>query len=293
MTFPPSPRNWFDAGASDYARFRPEYPPELAAALACLTPRLRLAVDVGCGNGQLTRLLSAHYEAVVGLDPSADQLSHAGHDERITYLRAPAEQLPLDTHSADLITAAQAAHWFDLPAFYQEVRRVAVPGGVLALISYGVLELEPSLNDRFQTFYWNEIGPYWPPERKLVDEGYAGIDFPFKPLPAPKMHIEREWQLSEFLGYLQTWSAVRHAKMAGQGDVLVRFADALAAAWGDGAQRRPIRWPLNMRIGRLLAKQPLPEQNHHTHDSRSGKQPGMPQHETEGHPARRAVDATS
>lgn len=251
MTDTPSSRNWFSQGAGAYARFRPEYPQELAAFLASLTPMARLAVDVGCGNGQLTRLLSAHYETVVGLDPSADQLSHASQDDRITYLRAPAEHLPLDPHSADLITAAQAAHWFNLPAFYQEVRRVGVPGGVLALISYGVLELEPALNDRFQKFYRDEIGPYWPPERKLVDEGYAGIDFPFEPLSAPTLHIQLEWPLNDFLGYLQTWSAVRHANESGQGEVLMRFADDLAAAWGDGAHRRPIRWPLNMKIGKL------------------------------------------
>ncbi len=251
MKNPPSPRNWFDEGGRAYARFRPEYPSDLVDFLASLTPQTRLAVDVGCGNGQLTRLLSASYDAVIGLDPSADQISHASQDERITYLRAPAEQLPLDPHSADLITAAQAAHWFNLPAFYQEVRRVGVQGGVLALISYGVLELEAGLNDRFQEFYWNEIGPYWPPERRLVDEGYAGIDFPFEPLPAPVMHIELEWHLTEFLGYLLTWSAVRHAKEAGHSTILMRFADDLAAAWGDSNQRRSIRWPLNMRIGKI------------------------------------------
>lgn len=244
-------RNWFDQGGSAYARFRPEYPPELAAFLASAAPDTRLAVDVGCGNGQLTQLLAPHFDAIVGLDPSADQIAHATPNACITYRCAPAERLPLADGSASLITAAQAAHWFDLPAFYQEVRRVGAPGAVLALASYGVLRLEPALDERFQAFYRDGIGPYWPPERKLVDSGYATLDFPFQELNAPALQIRLDWRLPEFLGYLSTWSAVRNAREAGREDVLLGFADEISAAWGDGDTRRAIVWPINMRIGRL------------------------------------------
>ncbi|MGB6007415.1 class I SAM-dependent methyltransferase [Castellaniella sp.] len=244
-------RNWFEQGGRAYARFRPEYPPQLAAFLASIAPDHRMAVDVGCGNGQLTQLLAPHFEAVVGLDPSADQIENAVPGERITYQRAPAEQLPLADGAASLITAAQAAHWFDLPGFYREARRVARAGGILALISYGVLDLEPALNERFQKFYRDEIGPYWPPERKLVDTGYATIDFPFEELAAPPLEIRLQWHLSEFLGYLLTWSAVRRAKEAGREEVLLNFAGDIASAWGDENVRRSIAWPINMRIGIL------------------------------------------
>lgn len=242
-------RNWFDQGGSDYARFRPEYPVQLADYLASVAPDARLAVDVGCGNGQLTQLLGARFEQVIGLDPSADQIANASSSGSVIYQCAPAEKLPLADHSASLITAAQAAHWFNLPAFYDEVRRVAAPDAVLALISYGVLNLESELNERFQHFYWNEIGPYWPPERKLVDSGYATIDFPFKEFKAPPMQIRVEWRLPEFLGYLQTWSAVRSAREAGREDILTQFANDIAALWGDGHIRRTVAWPVNMRIG--------------------------------------------
>ncbi len=244
-------RNWFQQGGRAYARFRPEYPPQLAAFLASIAPDKRMAVDVGCGNGQLTKLLVPHFDAVVGVDPSADQIANTIPNEHITYQCAPAEQLPLADGSASLITAAQAAHWFDLPSFYQEVRRIAMPGSVLALISYGVLNFEPSLNDRFQRFYWDEIGPYWPPERKLVDTGYATIDFPFQELVAPPFEIQLDWQLSEFLGYLFTWSAVRNAKEVGHQEVVFDFANDISSAWGDENIRRTIVWPINMRIGRL------------------------------------------
>lgn len=244
-------RNWFEHGGRAYARFRPEYPPQLARFLGSVAPDNRLAVDVGCGNGQLTQLLAPHFTAVFGLDPSADQIANIVPNERINYQCAPAEQLPLADGSASLIAAAQAAHWFNLPVFYQEARRIAVPGGVLALISYGVLNLEPALNERFQKFYWDEIGPYWPPERKLVDTGYTTIDFPFEELAAPPLEISVDWHLSEFLGYLLTWSAVRSAREAGREELLLKFVDDISDAWGDGNIRRNIAWPINMRIGRL------------------------------------------
>ena len=247
----PSARNWFDQGGRAYARFRPEYPRQLATHLASMAPDHSLAVDVGCGNGQLTQLLAPWFDKVVGLDPSADQIANAVPNARIDYRCAPAEQLPLPDASASLITAAQAAHWFDLPSFYREVRRVAMPGAILALVSYGVLRLDAALDERFQRFYWEEIGPYWPPERKLVDTGYASIEFPFEELAPPAMDIRLEWQLSEFLGYLTTWSAVRSAKEAGREELLMAFANDIAEAWGDPNRRRPIAWPINMRIGRV------------------------------------------
>jgi SAM-dependent methyltransferase len=254
-TSTPPARNWFDQGGQAYARFRPEYPPELAAFLATVAPDRRLAVDAGCGNGQLTQLLAPCFEHVVGIDPSADQIANAVAHERIAYRCAPAEQMPVDDGSASLITAAQAAHWFDLPAFYREVRRIGQPGAVLALVSYGVLKLDPapdaSLDARFQAFYSDEIGPYWPPQRKLVDTGYATIDFPFDALAPPALDIRCDWTLPQFLGYLSTWSAVRSAREAGRDDLLAAFADDIGLAWGDPERKRPVRFPINMRIGRL------------------------------------------
>lgn len=243
-------RNWFDQGGQAYARFRPEYPPALATYLASLAPDDGTAVDVGCGNGQLTQLLAAHYHQVVGLDPSADQIANATPDDRIDYQCGPAERLPLPDASATLITAAQAAHWFDLPAFYAEVRRVAMPGAILALVSYGVLSLAPALDERFKKFYWDEIGPYWPPERTLVDTGYATIDFPFEEIAPPALEIRLDWTLDQFLGYLQTWSAVRKAREAGQDALLLDFASDLAGLWSDPQVKRPVVWPIAMRIGK-------------------------------------------
>lgn len=244
-------RNWFEQGGKAYSRFRPEYPAELARFLASISPGAALAVDVGCGNGQLTSHLADHFGKVIGLDPSADQIANAAAHPRIEYGCAPAERLPVADRCADLVTAAQAAHWFDLPRFYEEVRRIGVPRGILALVSYGVLRLDEDLDGRFARFYWNEIGPYWPAERKLVDTGYVDLPFPFEEQAAPALEICKAWTLDEFLGYVSTWSAVRSVREASREDILQRFVQDLAPLWGDPSRRRDVRWPINMRMGKL------------------------------------------
>lgn len=245
------PRNWFDQGGKAYSRFRPEYPPELARFLASVSPSTTLAVDVGCGSGQLTAQLASHFDKVLGADPSADQIANAVAHPQVKYVCAPAEQLPVADHSAQLITAAQAAHWFDLPRFYEEVRRIGAQQAVLALVSYGVLRLDKELDTRFSRFYWHEIGPYWPAERKLVDSGYADLPFPFKEHAPPSLEIRKTWGLAELLGYISTWSAVRSVREAGREDILQGFATDLTALWGDAELRREVCWPINMRLGTL------------------------------------------
>ena len=150
----------------------------------------RRIVDVGCGTGQLTALLAQHFRKVVGIDPSAEQLANASQHPLVEYAQAHAESLPLPNDCANLVVAAQAAHWFELPRFYREVRRIARKPAALALVSYGAPRFEESnLQDRFARFYEQEIGPFWPPERRLVDQGYATIDFPFPEFELPLLAI--------------------------------------------------------------------------------------------------------
>ncbi|HEX7874190.1 MAG TPA: class I SAM-dependent methyltransferase [Sphingobium sp.] len=246
-----SSRNWFASGGEAYARFRPTYPDALAEFLASVAPATGRAVDVGCGNGQFTCQLAAHFLSVIGVDPSADQIGHAVAHDHVRYVRAPAEATGLPAGGASLITAAQAAHWFDLPRFYAEVRRIAAPDAVIALISYGIPQFDAEIDGRFQHFYRDEIGRYWPPERALVETGYAGIDFPFAAIPWPAMTIRRDWDLAAFLGYVSTWSALRGVEEAGQMAVVDRFAGEMETLWGDPAANRLVTWPISLRLGRV------------------------------------------
>ncbi len=241
----------FSVQSQDYARFRPNYPPALFAWLAEIASGRRLAWDCATGSGQAALGLAGHFDQVLASDASAAQLAGAARHPRIRYLRARAEASGLAGGRFDLIAVAQALHWFDLDAFYREVRRLLRPGGTLAVWTYQLLRCEPGIDALIERFDREIVGPYWPPERRLVDSGYRDLPFPFAELPAPAFDMHADWGLEQLLGYLGTWSSVRRYRRALGRDPLQRLVPALAAAWGDGNARRRVRWPLALRVGHI------------------------------------------
>ncbi|WP_041974160.1 class I SAM-dependent methyltransferase [Geobacter sp. OR-1] len=244
-------KDHFSGRAADYTRYRPGYPPALFAWLAGQTEHHDLAWDCGCGNGQAAIELVSLYKRVVATDPSASQIENAFPHDRISYSVAPAEASGLAAASIDLITVAQALHWFDFDRFYAEVRRVARPGGVLAAISYGEVRVEGAPDRVVSGFYHDLIGPYWPPERRYVDEHYTTIPFPFAEIEAPLFAMESSWNLEQLTGYLKTWSAVKEYERHNGHDQLALIAEELVKAWGDPYRPRIISWPLSLRVGRV------------------------------------------
>lgn len=245
---PPAFRDHFSPQARDYGKFRPDYPPALFDWLASQAPARALAVDVATGNGQAALALAERFEAVVGCEPSAAQLAAAGPHPRVEYRLEPAERLSLPDHSADLLAAAQAAHWFDWPAFCREAARVLKPGGVLAIWSYAYCSVTPEVDRILVDFARDVIGPYWPRERCFVDEGYRDLVLPFAPLAAPRFEMSAEWDRAAMLGYVGTWSAVQRCRAQSGREPMTLMASALAAVWGEG--RRRVRWPLALKASR-------------------------------------------
>ena len=247
MSFP----DHFSGVAPDYAEYRPLYPDALFDWLARIAPGRERAWDCATGSGQAAVPLALRFDVVVATDASAGQIAAAAKNPRIEYRVAPAEASGLDAESVDLVTVAQALHWFDRPAFYAEVRRVLRPEGVLAAWTYGhpVLD-DPRADAVFQRFYSETVGPWWPKERALVDAGYRTIDFPFPEVEAPPFPMETRWPLGALLGYVATWSAVTRYRAARGGDPVADLGGALAPAWGDPDEPRRIRWPLSLRAGR-------------------------------------------
>jgi ubiquinone/menaquinone biosynthesis C-methylase UbiE len=237
--------------ADTYAAHRPRYPAALFDWLASQAPGRRLAWDCGAGSGQATLALADRFERVIGTDASAGQLAAAPAHERIEWRVAPAERSGLPDASADLVTVAQALHWFDVDAFYAEAARVLVPGGLLAVWTYNLNRTDSAEIDRvLDAFYHDTVGPYWPAERRLVEDEYRSLRFPYAELPAPEFAMEVRWRLADLLGYVASWSAVARYRQANGADPVPALAHELAPLWGDPDATRPMRWPLTVRAGR-------------------------------------------
>lgn len=235
-----------------YASYRPRYPDELFSWLAETSPARALAWDCACGSGQASFPLARHFQRVVATDASEAQISAAPTSEpKIEWRVAAAEESGLEPRSVDLITVAQALHWFDLGRFYPEARRVLREGGVLAAWSYGMNEVQGAeVNSLVQHFYSKILGPYWPPERSFVEDGYRTLPFPFREIQPPLFKMEAHWNLDQLLGYFSTWSATSRYKAAHEKDPVAELRERLLPAWGAPSQSRRITWPLALRVGR-------------------------------------------
>lgn len=243
-------KDHFSSASDRYAAYRPDYPAALFAWLAGLCMERDTAWDCATGSGQAALGLAPHFRQVVATDASAEQIRHAEAHPAIDYRVAPAEASGLAEHSIDLVTVAQAAHWFDLPRFYAEVSRVLKPGGVLALWGYGRMVLPGEMDAPFLRFYSETVGPWWPPERTLIDDAYRSLDFPFAEIETPAFFIKVEWNLYRLMDYLSTWSAVKRYQTAQGHDPLPELGAELASLWGDADTARRLQWPLFLRVGR-------------------------------------------
>lgn len=239
----------FSSVSRHYAEFRPTYPQPLFDWVAAHAPDRKLAWDCAAGSGQATQDLAARFDRVIATDASAAQIAAAPRHPRVEYRVAPAEQSGLPEASVDVIVVAQALHWFDLERFHAEARRVLVAGGLLAVWCYGKMRVDNECADRLlQHFYGETVGPWWPPERGHVENGYRTLPFPFEEIATPAFGIEAEWTLAQLLGYLRSWSATARFIAARGFDPVAALAHELAPHWGEGNLR--VEWPLALRAGR-------------------------------------------
>ena len=235
----------FSGHAASYARARPSYPPELFAWLSDRAPgeSPRRAWDCGCGNGQASVALGVHFESVIATDPSLPQLANARSARGVSYVAATGEHSPIATGSIDLVTIAQALHWLRLDEFYAEARRVARGEALIAAWTYGRTTIDAAVDAAITHFHFETLAGWWPPERRLVDEGYASLPFPFARIAAPAFEMQHEWTRHELLGYIGTWSAVAAMRRATSTDPVADLDRILQPLWPDD-EPRTVRWPI-------------------------------------------------
>ena len=243
-------KDHFSKHATDYARYRPDYPLEWFGWLASLCESRGVALDCGTGNGQAALALTPHFDQIIATDPSDTQISHAIPHPKIDYRIRPAEDSGLDPHSIDLLTVAQAFHWFDFEKFHREAKRILKPGGIVAVWTYTLARTEPAIEEIVAHYYREIIRPFWPPEWLITSERYQTVDFPYRELSVPEFTMSKIWSLDDYLGFLGTWSARNRYIAEHRSDPIDLIAGDLQSAWGDPQQKRRILWPIHARIGR-------------------------------------------
>jgi SAM-dependent methyltransferase len=237
----------FSTQSRSYAAFRPSYPSSLYDFIMKHVKDNKTAWDCACGNGQVAKDLALRFEKVYATDQSENQLANAVKKDNIVYSIAPAEKTSFAEGQFDLVTVGQALHWLDRPAFFNEARRVSKPGGVVAVWGYSLLSVNKDIDPVVDHFYTGIIGPYWDKERKLVDEQYKSVEFPFEEIEVPSFGFSFEWSCDEFLGYVSTWSSVAKYVRQNDADPVKLIENDLRKLWG--AQKRKVSFPLFALMG--------------------------------------------
>lgn len=268
---PPPVKDLFSKQSKVYASSRPTYPRALFEFIVGLVDKRNLAWDCATGNGQAAVVLADYFKQVVASDISTKQIENAQRKRNISYQIFPAERTPLEDNSIDLITVAQALHWFDFDRFYNEAKRVlrrkrdeiggdgkkkSVGGGIIAAWAYGLHTISPEIDKVTHHLYEDILGDkYWPKERKYVESRYETIPFPFEQIiPAPQFQIQLSWNMSELMNYFYSWSSVQKFIEKNNYDPVSKIHESLEYVWGGKEhidQKRSIVWPVYIKVGKL------------------------------------------
>lgn len=241
----------FSKQSDIYLKYRPQYPPALYSFLSDLCFEKNLAWDCGTGNGQAAVGLSKHFRQVIATDPSSSQIKNAIPEKNVSYKVGSAENSELDDRSVDLITVANALHWFQPDTFYKEAKRILKPGGLIAVWCYGspIHQQRKDTSHIIAKLHDDILGNFWLPENRLVEQKYKTIEFPFRELESPEFIMEKDMTESDLLGLFHSWSAVQRYKDTEKSDPVALIEKELSKAWGEEPSQR-YKWELTLKVGR-------------------------------------------
>ncbi|TGN29394.1 class I SAM-dependent methyltransferase [Empedobacter tilapiae] len=240
----------FSTQSDKYAKYRPSYPKELFDYLNIIVSNKDNAWDCGTGNGQIASILSKTYNNIYATDISQSQIDNAQKTDNILYSVQAAEKTNFNENFFNLIVVAQAIHWFNFDQFYAEVIRTAKKDALLAVIGYGRLRISKEIDHLISNFYINILGKYWDKERKYIDEDYKTIPFPFDEIESPKFENIQQWSLDHLIGYLNTWSAVKHFIKQNNYNPIEQLQTEIEKVWGNDTTKA-IHFPILIRIGKI------------------------------------------
>lgn len=236
--------------SKEYLKFRPVYPDSLVSYIGSLKPADSTVWDCGTGNGQLAFLLSDHYKIIYASDISEVQINHAKQKQNIKYKVTTAENSGFEDAFFDLITIAQAIHWFDFDLFYSEVRRVSRTGALICICGYGNIETKDESMPIINHLYSETLNGYWDVQRKYIDESYKTIPFPFDELVVPEFEMKFEWSIDQLCGYLGTWSGlIKFSKETGENPIHEVYNKLTQLFSPD--YKIKVRFPILLRVGKV------------------------------------------
>jgi ubiquinone/menaquinone biosynthesis C-methylase UbiE len=241
----------FSTQSDKYAKYRPTYPSQFFDYLNSIIPNKQNAWDCGTGNGQVAYELAKTFDTVFATDISQSQIENALLANNISYSVQPAETTNFDNNQFDLIVVAQAIHWFDFDKFYAEAKRTAKNNALLCVVGYGKLEIDAQIDPVIADFYSNVIGKYWDKERRYIDENYKTIPFLVDEIQTPSFVNTQHWTLAHLMGYLNTWSAVKHFIKQNNYNPLDKLQKEIEQLWGN-EQTKQVHFPLLLRIGQIV-----------------------------------------
>ena len=247
MTF----KDHFSELAETYSKYRPTYPSELFEYFSSICNDHQQAWDCGTGNGQAAISLAGYFENVLATDGSKVQLDKALRHPQIIYRIDSAEKVSLKDGSVDLVTVAAAVHWFNFEKFYMEVKRVLKPGGIIAVWGYHLFSISSDIDKILVKYYKEILNDYWPENFVYVDNRYQNLPFPFEEIPPPQFDMITEWDFNQVAGFLDSWSGTKIYLQKTGRHPLNEIWNDLLKAWGDEQQKRIIKWPLHMRVGKI------------------------------------------
>lgn len=240
----------FSTQAKQYAQFRPTYPQALYDFIYQEIKSTELAWDCATGNGQVAVELAKKFAQVYATDISEKQLANAPQLSNVTYQVERAEATHFENECFDLITVAQAIHWFDFDKFFGEVKRTLKPDGLFVAIGYDLMKIDEEIDALIYHLYDAILGKYWDEERRHIEQAYRTIPFPLKEINCPELVILTEWNFDQLIGYLNTWSSLQHYLKTHQQNPIEFIINDLKSAWGSAATKK-VRFPLILKAGRV------------------------------------------
>ncbi len=242
-------KSTFSYDPSHYTNYRPQYPKELFEFLSKKSTSPKMVLDCGSGSGQATEGLSRIFEHVIAVDASNELLSKAKKLSNVTYIQSLCEKLPLASNSIDLICVAQAIHWFQLETFYEEVKRILKPGGIIAVFCYNQATISTKVDEIVANIYEQvKSNENITIERQYVYDAYETLPFPFKKILSPSFKMTVRWNYNQWLEYMKTWPSILEYEKKFNINLVENSKLAIRHAW-ENEDEKEITWSIYLKVG--------------------------------------------